>query len=219
MLANGLSAANTLWGAQMTDTIALKPPRKRRNWWKIGFFVMLIAFELAREVAVIGSDQQAQPNASKLVFTFDNGRYITASGRWKRSDGGDRLQPGTVTIECRRDRGQCVEAMVNSIDTSYFAPTLDWFDATFTDRGVRYVNDNAACARYEVVIDTVQKRAFATRERKPNPANPMCKNLEDRIAMELGDGFEPVSDSLKGHSAPLFQIIIGVFKAFDTKAG
>ena len=46
------------------------PVRKKRNWWKYGFFVMLFLFEGAREIAVLNGDSQARPNVSDLLFSY-----------------------------------------------------------------------------------------------------------------------------------------------------
>lgn len=194
----------------MTNNDSTEPkPRRHFNWWKMGFFVMLILFELAREFAVVGSDEGAQPNGSKVIYA--TGDYVVAQGRWLRSDGGSPIVPSTVTIECERNRGQCVEVSVTAIGKHFFAPTLDWFDATFTPQGVSYENDNPACARYSVQIDTVQKRAYATRNREAHPKNANCEKMEERVAMELGDGYLPDQDPLKGHFVPFFQLLAAIF--------
>lgn len=188
--------------------------RKRRwNWWKVAFFIALIAFELAREFAVIANDQAAQPNTSKSIFGNEN--YIAARGSWLRSDGGSPIIPGAVTIECRKETGQCVEASVSAGEVYFYAPELDWFDAKFTPEGVTYLNDNPDCARYTVRIDTVTDRAFATRDRKANPLNDMCVNMEKRVAMELGDGGPRKFDASGEHFVPLISALVGALDLFD----
>jgi hypothetical protein len=187
--------------------------RRSWNWWKIGFFVMLIVFELTREFAVLAATERAQPSALKTIFGHDG--YVVARGRWLRSDGGSQIVPGTVTIECRRETGQCVEASVSTIDKSFLPPELDWFDATFTPDSVSYVNDNPACARYAVRIDLAQERAFATRDRKANPTNEMCAKMEERVAMELGDGYVSDPEPFKGHFVPLIQLVVASLHTFS----
>jgi len=197
----------------MTEPAAAVAVRRRWNWWKIGFFAMLIAFEVAREFAVLVSAEGVQPTASKMIY--GDSAYVIARGRWLRSDGGSQLTPGVVTIECRKDSQQCLEASVSTYQKGFFPPELDWFPATFTPQGVSYVNDNPTCARYAVHIDLMQQRAFATRDRKANPANEVCAKLEPRIAMELGDGYVSDPHPFKGHFVPLLQILVWALQAGD----
>lgn len=195
----------------MTDTVVADPkPRRRWNWWKIAFFVLLVVFEITREVAVLASDQRAEPSAIKTIYSNDG--YVTARGRWIRSDGGSPIMAGVVSIECRRETGQCLEASVTSNKQYYSPPELDWFDAKFTIDGVSYVNDNPECARYAVRIDTAQKRVFATRDRKSSPTNSRCQKMEERVAMELGDGYVRDPDPFKGHFVPLLSLLVGSLK-------
>jgi hypothetical protein len=177
--------------------------RPRRNWWKTAFFVVLIAFELMREVAVLAGAEGARPNARALLFS--NGGYVKAQGSWKRIDGGGTLVPGTVTIECQRETGRCLEASVMVSEQYVYAPEIDWFDARFLPDAVSYENDLPDCARYSVRLDLKMQKVFAVRDRKENPSNPNCANLERRIEMQLGDGFEPDRDSLDGHFVPIIQ--------------
>lgn len=125
--------------------------RRRWNGWKIAFFVVLILFELAREVAVLEGAQGAVPNGTAIVFSYEGS--ATAKGRWSRIDGGGRLMPAVVTIDCRKELGRCVEASTMISDKYVYAPELDWFDATFGDDAISYENDIPNCARYSVRID------------------------------------------------------------------
>lgn len=173
----------------------------RRNWWKIGFFVFLILFEAAREWAVIASSQMAQPNASAHVVSYEGN--TVAQGRWKRIDGGSPIVPTTVTIDCRRELGKCVEATTTMSELYVYAPQLDWFDATFTADAVTYENDVPACARYSVRIDLKLSKAFAVRERKSVPANPECAKLEPRVEMQMADGYDSGKNPAAGHFVPI----------------
>lgn len=201
----------------MAEIIEKPVQPRRRNWWKIGFFVMLILFEFAREIAVVASTERAQPNVSKHIFSM--GGYVAARGRWRRSDGGSEIIPGVVTIVCRKETGQCVEASVSSFSGKYFgSPELDWFDANFAADTVSYENDSALCARYAVRIDLTQKRAFATREKKPGSKDVTgapCEILEDRVAMELGDGLSANPTPFQGHYVPLLQFTQAIFRLLD----
>ena len=182
----------------------------RWNWWKIGFFVALIAFEIAREFAVLSFAEGASPSVLADVAHF--GDYTTARGRWRRIDGGDRLSPTTVTIECRQDIGKCIEASTWVNDKFVGAPELDWFDADFKAEAISYENDLPKCAKYSVRIDLKLDKVFAVRERKEEAKDAACAKLERRIEMQLGDGFDAEDNSINDHFVPVFQIIAAVAK-------
>ena len=62
-------------------------------------------------------------------------------------------------------------------------------------------------------IDLKLKKVIATRDRKENPAEGTCQNMERRIEMTLGDGF--VFTHLEDeHFLPIFWLIA---KAFGSK--
>lgn len=180
-------------------------PKPHRNWWKAAFFVVLLAFELTREIAVLGAAEGARPNTNAHLFSY--GGYVRAQGSWKRIDGGGALVPGTATIECQRETGRCLEASVRVSEQYVYAPEIDWFDARFSQDAVSYENDQPDCARYSVRLDLKMQKVFAVRDRKENPSNPNCANLERRIEMQLGDGFEPSRTTLDGHFVPIFRAI------------
>lgn len=183
------------------------PLARRKTWsgWKIAFFVMLLLFEGAREAAVLAAARGAVPNGMALVSSYEG--FTTAKGRWTRIDGGSRLMPAVVTIECRRDLGRCVEASTTVSDEYVYSPEIDWFDAKFGEDAITYENDIPDCARYAVRIDLRLKKTFAVRERKDNPSNPTCAKLEPRIEMQLGDPNEGETDSGKDHFVPIFTLI------------
>lgn len=186
----------------------------RFNWWKWAFFATLLAFEIARELAVLAADQSASITALKNI-THING-YVSASGRWWRVDGHGALVPGTVTIECRPETAECVEASV-MVMNGVMPPTMDVFKAKWHETSVSYVNENPDCARYSVRIDWKEDRATATRVRKENPANPNCKMLEPKLDMELGDGYnsnENTDESAK-HFVPIIQAMTALTKWFS----
>lgn len=184
--------------------------KARRNWWKVAFFALLFVFELTREIAVISAAGVAQPNSQATMFQWEG--FVRAEGSWKRIDGGGKLVPGTVTIECRPERKECTEASVRVMDDYVFAPELDHFAATFTADAVTYVNDVPDCAKYSVRLDLALKKVFAVRERKEAPANPNCALLEKgRIEMQLGDGYDSDTDPLQGHFVPLLRLLGAIF--------
>lgn len=178
-------------------------PRPGRNWWKVGFILALLAFEVAREAAVLASAEKATPLVTAQVYTW--GDNVTAQGTWTRIDGGDSLVPGTVKIECWRDSRRCLEASVMINKRRVFAPDLDWFDATFSPDSVTYQNDNPKCVKYSVRIDLQLKKAFAVRQRKDS-VDPDCAYLENRIEMQITSG-EAWTDPLRGHFVPLLQLL------------
>lgn len=185
-----------------------QPSRPRRNWWKAGFFIALGCFELTRELLILNEAQGATPNTTAHVFSYDG--YVNVEGSWKRIDGGGSLVPSTVTIECRRETGQCLEASVMIHDEYVYAPDLSYFKATFTPGTVSYINDLPGCAKYSVRIDLEMRKAFAVRQRKPNSTNKNCKLLENRIEMQIADGYDTHMDQhdpLKGHFVPIIKLL------------
>ena len=194
----------------MTGEQSVSSDKKRvsRNWWKVAFFVSLVVFEVTREYAVVASSTAAQPNTMANLFSYNG--YVRAQGTWKRIDGGDRLVSSTVTIECHRDTGRCLEASTHMNDEYVYSPELDWFDAKFETDSVSYENDMPDCANYSVRLDLKMKKVFAVRQRKANPTNPACLNLENRIEMQLSDGFENRSDTLDDHFLPILKTIISL---------
>lgn len=181
-------------------------PKSRRNWWKIAFFVLLVAFELTRELAVVSSKPQAHPNSNADVYSYEALGFVSAEGTWKRIDGGGKLVPGTTKIECWRKRGECIEAHTMIYENSVFAPDLSYFPAKFTADAVTYENDAPLCARYAVRVDLSLKKAFATRERKDRPEDPDCAKLEKRLEMQLADGYE-YDDKMGDSFLPIFSLL------------
>lgn len=99
-------------------------------------------------------------------------------------------------------------------DGFVYAPELDWFDAEFAPDAVSYVNDVPNCVRYAVRLDLKMEKVIAVRDRKPSPTDARCSNMEQRIEMQLGDGYEPGKPALDGHFVPLFSIIAAMAKLF-----
>lgn len=188
--------------------------KKPWNWWKIGFFVILFVFEVTREIAVISSHQTPVVNEGLSVINADG--YVVARGKWRRTDYGSPLIPKAVSIECWQHTGQCVEAHSNTSDGYVYAPRLDWFDAKFTSDGVTYENNQPECATYSVRIDLKLEQVSASRVRKDNPTNKLCKELEPRVAMQLVEGFEPNKEPFAGHFVPILDLVSWVIKTlFD----
>ena len=195
----------------MIENAATSP--KRLNWWKIGFFVALVAFEAAREAAVISSATEATPNGSATVFRY--GGFVAARGTWKRIDGKGKLSPVTAAVDCRQETSVCIEATTSMSEIYVYPPEIEIHPATFTADAVTYTNDSPDCARYTVRIDTKLEKAFAVRQRKENPGNPRCKDIEERIEMQLVDGFEFDPSKYDNHFLPLLRVVKGLTDLFD----
>ncbi|UYY59868.1 hypothetical protein [Sphingomonas sp. S2-65] len=186
---------------------------QRRNWWKIGFFVMLGLFEFAREWAVIAS--YPEPKIATSAYVGSYGGFTTAKGRWLRLDGGGSMMPSAVVIECWEEQRECLEVTAHVNDGYLSEPVVDRFDATFAADAVSYENDNPDCAKYAVRIDLKLKKVIAVRDRKDNPKNEMCSKLEPRIEMTLGDGYQRNDKPFEGHFVPVIAGLVGVLKSFD----
>lgn len=184
-----------------------QPAKRRFNWWMLAFFVALLAFEFTRELWVVSAHEPMVGDNFMLHGGAKQG-YVSASGQWIRSDGGSRILPGTVKIECFNSaEPMCIEASATYFDGSRSAPIfIELFTTTeFTDSAVTYENDNPGCAKYTVRLDLVQKRVTATRVKKATPELPDCDKLEERVAMELGSGFDHMSDGwMDNHFLPIF---------------
>lgn len=196
-----------------TGTIA-KPVWWKRwrgwNWWKIGFFTMLVLFEFAREWAVMASFQEARPSA--MAYVSEYGGSVHATGAWKRTDRDEKLMPVAVTIDCRAETGKCLEAYSTMDELHVSSPELDWFDAKFTPDGVSYDNDFPKCVSYSVKIDTKLKQVFAVRQKKEGVTDELCEQTENRLEMKLVDGWQLEGDKPENHFVPLFQLLIWVLK-------
>jgi hypothetical protein len=192
--------------------VDLEKAKPIRNWWKVGFFVMLFLFEFAREWAVLSTYAPPKFSVSKHIGRVET--LVSATGRWRRTDGGSALIPGAVRITCWEDRGVCHEISYNIFNGYAGTPDMSTFEAKFTGDRVTYENDVPACARYQVTIDLNVERAFALRERKSDTVDSGCRSLERRVEMELGDGWDTNSPT-KGHFVPLFSIVRAGFEFFD----
>lgn len=181
----------------------------RRNWWKLAFFVALIAFELAREVAVLESSAGAEPNTRFTMFNF-RGEHVTAEGSWRRTDGKGKLVPTVTKIVCRKELNECFEATTNMIDQSVFPPDVDFFQAQFGPDSISYTNDSPTCVQYAVRLDLKMEQVLANRRRKSTAGD--CANLEPLITMRLGDGKEAdeYGREVDEHFVPLLSLLKAV---------
>lgn len=85
-------------------------------------------------------------------------------------------------------------------------PDVSTYSATFTPEAINYQNDDPQCARYSVRVDLKLKKVFALRERKDMPDNEMCRQLERRVEMTLGKGYQPNAKPFGDHWVPLMRV-------------
>lgn len=183
--------------------------KSRFNWWMLAFLVSLLAFEIMRELLVIATNEP-KVGDNLVIHGNDSLGYASARGQWVRSDGGSPILPGTVTIDCFKQENMCIEASSTYMPNSRSAPIfVETFKPTeFDASGVTYENDEPGCAKYTVRIDLAQKRVLATRTRKANSSMPNCAKLEERVAMELGSGFDQINSNwMSNHFLPVFNTI------------
>ncbi|MBM6577134.1 hypothetical protein KCP91_12195 [Microvirga sp. SRT01] len=185
---------------------------RRRNWWKIGFFVMLLLAEFAREWAVIASNETARIAVSASMVSV--GDYTVASGRWQRTDGGGSLTPSATQIECFESEGRCRESNVTVIDNGVGAPDTSTYQATFSPEAINYENNDPVCARYSVRMDRKLEKVFALRQRKPDTKDQACNQLENRIEMALSDGWTNDDNTFDSHFVPVMRGLIAILSVF-----
>jgi hypothetical protein len=194
--------------ATMTQEL---PRLKRLNWWKIGFFCALLAFEVTREIAVI--EAAGGPTVSVLATVTSFNGWTTAQGSWRRIDGGGKLVPVAVRIECDRERGQCTEATVNVFDNSVSAPVVERFDARFTPDAISYENNSPICVHYSTRIDLRLEKVISVRQRTADKSE-ICNTMEQRVEMQLADGWDSTDDGLKGHFVPVLSLLRALLQLF-----
>jgi hypothetical protein len=187
---------------------------QRRNWWKIGFFVALFAFEVAREVAVLGANAKAEPNVSFNLFRFQE--YTSAAGVWRRTDDGGTMSPAIIALECNQAKGSCTMVDVGMNERSVFTPNISNFDAKFEPDSIAFVDDSATCVTLNFRIDLRLKKVNAIREAKTDQAkNQMCREMEKRIDLTLGDSPLRSGEAKdNNHFLPVFDLLKLVFSVF-----
>jgi hypothetical protein len=200
----------------MDEIQAPNAAKRKINWWKVAFFVTLLVFEGAREIAVINIG--APPNiAIGTAFSqrSPDGSLVSADGRWARTDGGEPLIPAAVSIECWRERGTCVMATTEAYDGYIHLPEIDQRDATFTGTGAEFTDDWPVCNKLFVRIDGVHNLTTAVRSRKETK-DPQCKGSEPEIQLRLS-GFDPEEHKrwTDKHFVPLLSVMGAVLRMFD----
>jgi hypothetical protein len=184
---------------------------KRRNWWKIAFFILLVVFEFTREFAVLGADTALMPKIAVMASVFRHGQFSYVSGRWVRIDGGEAFYPTTVTIQCDEDKKECVQATISMINGYITSPDINIYRANFTANTISYQDDGPLCVRYTVKIDFELQKVFSTRERKDGPDKETCQGRERRVELTLGGGYQPTAKPFGDHWVPLVDATFSLF--------
>lgn len=171
-----------------------------RNWWKIGFFVLLFFAEVAREILVLAWPVEAEPIVHENVLTYEG--YAGATGIWRRTDGGDLANIISLNLDCYRERGECYEAAYSVDGLTVFQPSLNIYPATFTDEAVTFTDASPVCTSYSTRIDLKSKKVTRVRVNKLLVADDLtpemkelCETSEDRLEMELS-GYK-IQDAMK----------------------
>ena len=177
---------------------------ERRNWWKIGFWLALLAFEITREFAVVVSQSPPFLGGAFFIETVRPGRVI-ASGKWERIDGGEPILPVLTSIDCKQELGSCVIAETVLWDKDrIFPPNIETFSANFSDNAVTFVNDAAICVKYSVRLDLDLKKAISLREPLKGATGSICEAAKDRMEMRLVEPVRPSDwDDFGGHFLPI----------------
>jgi len=185
--------------------------KKSRNWWKLAFFAALVAFEFAREEAVVEANEPTNGN----LFDFQsNEDSVFVQGQWFRSDSGSPLVPNSTAIQCNRETMLCIEASASVFGNSprsAYTSISTYAIADFTDTSLDYVDESPICVVQRVHFDLVQKRVTATTEKKET-TEKFCTNIEGHMARELSDVLrwhQNDGDWMHGHFLPLLRLIRG----------
>jgi hypothetical protein len=187
-----------------------------RNWWKIGFFVLLFLLEVAREIIVIANTAEAEPYVRKDLLLYDG--YAGVSGVWKRTDGGDPLVKTVANIQCYRDRGECYEAAYRLEGLNSTEPSLNIFPATFTAEAISFDDASSICMTYSTRIDLKSEKVTRIRVKKPLTGKEVgmtpdlmevCEGNEARIEMELSEykTADRFKDPSKDHFLPIYSLV------------
>ena len=195
--------------------IQSRKPIDRRNWWKLAFWLAVLAFEGAREFAVLVNQSQPEIGGSLFIESVRPGRVI-ASGRWERIDGGDPILPILTSIDCRQELGSCVIADTVLWDKRRVSPpNIEIIDAKFLNHSISFVNESALCVKYTVRLDLNLEKAFSVREATKGSNGTFCEGARDRIEMQLVEPFKPGDLSkFDNHFLPILRIIRFVAASF-----
>lgn len=185
-----------------------------RNWWKIGFFVLLFLLEVAREIIIIANDAEARPLVGERFFSYDGS--ASATGTWKRTDGGEPLNKAAVSIRCDRDRGECYEAAYNIDGLNVFEPSINIHPAVFSDKEITFTDDSSLCMSYSTRLDLASEKVTRVRLKKvlrgdeprlPPDWKELCDTSEARIEMGLSgySAKDNLADPSEEHFLPVLR--------------
>lgn len=182
------------------------------NWWKLSTIAMVIAFEIARESAVIDAYRPAQAAAIFSVYRwYDN---TTVEGQWKRIDGGkEPSNPETVKIECYKDKGQCIQASINTEDGPYVTPPdVSVNNAIFNKNGISYKRE-FPCVVKIVRIDLIQEAVVQYQLRNKEQKFFSCDGKFAPVKEKLGNSYDVIRDPMAGHFVPIMSGLRAVLGA------
>lgn len=183
--------------------------RNSGNWWRGAFILALVAFEFAREEAVV---QANEPTTGNLFSLQSSGELVSAEGEWFRSDAGSPLVRNSTVIQCNRSTNTCTEgsaALSTSPTRSAFESVDEYTNVQFSADAVDYMDDSSVCMIHRVHIDIAQQRVTSTSTRKESTV-PFCAKLEANVASELSDSIrhrENAGEWMSGHFLPLLRLI------------
>jgi hypothetical protein len=182
------------------------------DWWKIGFFAALVAFEFAREFAVIADSEP--PNLATIKAITQSGDSVMVEGKWVRNDSGERLAPLLVNIECNRAEGTCTEATTRVLPPDYVnSPAFDTHPAKFGPDSIEYQN-NGVCLNYTTRIDLRAEEAYQVRTRTKDNST-LCRNYGPHLNARLANGWDDIKPPLEGHFVPLLSLTKAVFDVLN----
>lgn len=180
-----------------------------RNWWRMAFFIAVVAFEFAREQAVV---QANEPTTGNMYSLQGNGELVAAEGEWFRSDAGSPLIHNATSIQCSKETNSCIEAtatlMTSGVRTAYNSVSV-YKVTRFTNESVEYTDESSLCAIYRVHMDLAQNRVTSTSVRKEG-GDPLCSKMEASVPSELSDSIrhrENAGEWMSGHFLPLLRLI------------
>ena len=226
--------------AMQSAQVASKPGS--RNWWKIGFFLALFAFELVREVAVVSAASHAHPEASGrgiLNVTSDarqrGNEWVRARGAWKRIDAKvavisppsgiwdpiyaeSKIIPGITTIECHKEMNKCFVSSVEIHRDIVSYPKIGIYESKFTERYVTYTDYSPLCYNYIIKIEFNSDKISAFGHRK-NFENSDCAQVLEEVRLAFFQGEVSGGGGPDGHFVPIISTAATIVSALEGLAG
>lgn len=205
------------------------PNKKTFNWWKLGFFLALFAFEFVREMFVFNTIPKhpqilTMPSKPKIYSGAGYSQAFT-DGEWSKSSDDsdfDKLFKTFSNIECMRETGECTEQNVIVItnEAGYVSLSLEsdsYKIDSFTDREVVY-SGSSECYTYKVSINVALETTTAIKERTPLNTLPQCASTPARRVYTMSyENALPKILTIKDTEAflPIFRTINYLVDLFD----